>query len=153
MMVLILLGLRPRPTAPTTDSFSAVAWSALLSVSHEGEDGTLWSKSIRIAVATFGAEGALERTVRLPFGEFPGVVLLGLAATEQFTHGWDLARAIGHPANLDPALAARLLGQARLAVSDAFRGPDGQALFGPAVAVPDSAGPADRLAGFLGRSV
>jgi hypothetical protein len=62
-------------------------------------------------------------------------------------------RGIGQPTNLDPALASALLGQARLAVSDAFRGPNGQALFGPAVAVPDSAGPADRLAGFLGRSV
>jgi uncharacterized protein (TIGR03086 family) len=112
-----------------------------------------YEESIRIAVGAFAAEGALERTVRLPFGEFPGTVLLGLAAMEQFTHGWDLARAIGHPTDLDPALASALLGQARLAVSDAFRGPDGQALFGPAVAVPDSAGPADRLAGFLGRSV
>ena len=40
----------------------------------------------------------------------------------------------GIPTDLDPALAAGLLGQARLAVTDAFRGPDGQALFGPAVA-------------------
>jgi uncharacterized protein (TIGR03086 family) len=118
-----------------------------------GDYVAAYSESIRIAVGAFDAEGALERTIRLPFGEFPGTVLLGLAAMEQFTHGWDLARAIGHPTNLDPALASGLLGQARLAVSDAFRGPDGQALFGPAVAVADSAGPADQLAGFLGRSV
>jgi uncharacterized protein (TIGR03086 family) len=118
-----------------------------------GDYVAAYEESIAIAVEAFAAEGALARTVRLPFGEFPGAVLLGLAAMEQFTHGWDLARAIGHPTNLDPALATGLLGQARLAVSDAFRGPDGQALFGPAVAVPDSAEPADQLAGFLGRSV
>jgi uncharacterized protein (TIGR03086 family) len=118
-----------------------------------GDYVAAYEESIAIAVEAFAAEGALARTVRLPFGEFPGTVLLGLAAMEQFTHGWDLARAIGYPANLDPALATGLLGQARLAVSDAFRGPDGQALFGPVVAVPDSAEPADQLAGFLGRSV
>jgi len=118
-----------------------------------GDFVAAYRESIKIAVGAFEADGALGRTVRLPFGEFPGTVLLGLAAMEQFTHGWDLARAIGQPAELDPALASELLGQARLAVSDTFRGPDGQALFGPAVAVPDSAGPADQLAGFLGRTV
>jgi uncharacterized protein (TIGR03086 family) len=118
-----------------------------------GDYVAAYEESIAIAVEAFAAEGALARTVRLPFGEFPGAVLLGLAAMEQFTHGWDLARAVGYPTNLDPALATGLLGQARLAVSDAFRGPDGQALFGPVVAVPDSAEPADQLAGFLGRSV
>ena len=74
----------------------------------------------------------LDRTVRLPFGEFPGAVVLGMAATEQFTHGWDLARATGQPTDLDPDLAAELLGQARLVITDAYRGPDGEALFGPA---------------------
>jgi len=95
----------------------------------------------------------LEKTVRLPFGEFPGAVLLGLATMEQFTHGWDLARAIGHHTDLDPSLATALLGQARLAVSDAFRGAEGEALFGPARQAPAGASEADQLAAFLGRSV
>ncbi len=76
-----------------------------------------------------------------------------MAATEQFTHGWDLARAIGYHADLDPGLATDLLSQARLVITDAYRGPDGQALFGPVVAVPSGAAPADQLAGFLGRPV
>ena len=118
-----------------------------------GNFAAAYEESIQIAVAAFEADGALARTVRLPFGEFPGTVLLDLAATEQFTHGWDLARAIGHPADLEPALASVLLSQARLAITDAYRGPDGQALFGPAVTAPDGAGPADQLAAFLGRSV
>lgn len=79
--------------------------------------------------------------------------MLGLATMEQFTHGWDLARAIGRPADLDPGLAAGLLSLARLAVADAFRGPDGQALFGSARGAPAGAGPADELAAFLGRVV
>jgi hypothetical protein len=74
-----------------------------------------------------------------------------MAAIEQFTHGWDLARAIGYPADLDPGLAGELLSQARLAITSAYRGPDGQALFGPAAQAPVAAGPADQLAAFLGR--
>ena len=42
---------------------------------------------------------------------------------------------------------------ARLAITDAYRGPDGQALFGPAREAPAGAGPADQLAAFLGRAV
>jgi len=112
-----------------------------------------YEESIRIAVAAFEADGVLGKTVSLPFGEFPGAVVLDMAAVEQFTHGWDLARAIGYPADLDPGLATELLGQARLAVTDAFRGRDGQALFAPAVEAPAGAGPADQLAAFLGRPV
>jgi uncharacterized protein (TIGR03086 family) len=118
-----------------------------------GDFVAAYEESIRIAVAAFSAPGALEKTVRLPFGEFPGAVLRDLAATEQFTHGWDLARAIGYAADLDPGLAAGLLSQARLAVTDAYRGPDGAALFGPAVEAPANSGPADQLAAFLGRRV
>jgi uncharacterized protein (TIGR03086 family) len=118
-----------------------------------GDFVAAYEESIRTAVTAFGADGALARTARLPFGEFPGTVLLSLATVEQFTHGWDLARAIGRPADLDPVLAAELLKLARLAVADAFRGPDGQALFGPAREAPGGAGPADHLAAFLGRVV
>jgi uncharacterized protein (TIGR03086 family) len=118
-----------------------------------GDYVAAYEENIRVTVAAFAAHGAGGRTVRLPFGEFPGDVVLGMAATEGFTHGWDLARAIGYPADLDPGLAAGLLGQARLVTTDAFRGPDGQAPFGPAVPAPAGAGAADQLAAFLGRPV
>ncbi|MGH3212187.1 MAG: TIGR03086 family metal-binding protein [Trebonia sp.] len=118
-----------------------------------GDFVAAYEESIRLAVAAFGAEGALDRTVRLPFGEFPGAVLRDLAAMEHFIHGWDLARAIGYSADLDPELASWLLSMARLAITDAFRGPDGQALFGPVVEAPAGAGPADQLAAFLGRRI
>jgi uncharacterized protein (TIGR03086 family) len=118
-----------------------------------GDFVAAYEESIRTAVRAFGADGALAKTIRLPFGEFPGTVLLNLATMEQFTHGWDLARAIGRSADLDAGLAAGLLSQARLAISDAYRGPDGQALFGPARKAPAGAGPADHLAAFLGRAV
>jgi uncharacterized protein (TIGR03086 family) len=116
-----------------------------------GDFVAAYEESSRIAVAVFEADGVLGQAVRLPFGEFPGAVVLGMAATEQFTHGWDLARAIGYDTDLDPALATELLSQAKLAITDAYRGPDGQALFGPARNAPAGAGQADQLAAFLGR--
>lgn len=112
-----------------------------------------YEDSIRVAVAAFGAEGALDKTVPLPWGEFSGAVVRDMAATDQFAHGWDLARAIGYPADLDPELADQLLSQARFTIPDALRGPEGQAPFGPAVQAPAGAGPADQLAAFLGRPV
>jgi uncharacterized protein (TIGR03086 family) len=116
-----------------------------------------WSASydtnIDLALGAFRTEGALERTVVLPFGELPGTVVLGLAAIEQFTHGWDLARATGQSTDLDPELAADLLILAREAILGEYRGPNEAALFGPIVEPPSNAGPADRLAAFLGRSV
>jgi uncharacterized protein (TIGR03086 family) len=116
-----------------------------------GDFSTAYKESIRIAAAAFAADGALDKMVRLPFGEFPGAVLRDMAAIEQFTHGWDLARATGQPTDLDQELAVELLGRARQAIPDTLRGPDGQALFGPAVEAPAGAGPADQLATFLGR--
>ena len=118
-----------------------------------GDFAAAYQESIRIATAAFETDGVLEKTVRLPFGEFSGAALLSLAAMEQFTHGWDLARALGRHADLDPGLAAGLLSQARLAITGAFRGPDGTGLFGSAQEAPAGAGPADQLAAFLGRRV
>jgi uncharacterized protein (TIGR03086 family) len=112
-----------------------------------------YEESSRLAVAAFAADGALDKKVLLPFGEFSGTALRDLAATEQFIHGWDVARAIGYSADLDPGLAAWLLSRARLAITDAYRGPDGQALFGPVVEAPAGAAQADQLAAFLGRRV
>jgi hypothetical protein len=69
----------------------------------EGDFVSAYEESIGIATSAFATEGVLSQTFRLDFGEFPGTALLGLAATEQFTHGWDLARAIGHHTDLNPA--------------------------------------------------
>jgi uncharacterized protein (TIGR03086 family) len=119
-----------------------------------GDYVAAYEQSIRRAREAFTAEGALERVVQTEMGEFHGAVLLGFCTTDQFAHGWDLARAIGLPtAGLDPELAEGLLTQATLAITDAYRGPDGAAVFGPERRAPAGAAPADRLAAFLGRSV
>lgn len=103
-------------------------------------------------VGLFSAEGALEKTYKLPFGEMPGSAFMGLAMTDTFQHGWDLASATGQSTDLEPALAAALLDASRKSIQDSFRGPEG-APFGSEQSCPDGASNADRLAAFLGRSV
>lgn len=118
-----------------------------------GDFVAAFDEGVANAVAAFGAPGAQEKMIELPFGTFPGAAFMALATTDTFTHGWDLARATGQDSDLDPELAAELLEGARLFIPDEFRGPDGVAPFGAAVDVGDDAPAADQLAGFLGRAV
>ena len=101
-------------------------------------------------LAAFRVEGVMETMLTLPFGQMPGSAFVGIAATDTFTHGWDLARATGQSTDLDPALAGQLLAGAKQFIQPAFRSPDG-AVFGPEQSAPDGASNADQLAAFLGR--
>ena len=120
-----------------------------------GDFVAAYEESIRIALEAFEAPGTLERTVQLPFGTFSGAAVAGFAATDQFVHGWDLARALGQDTDLVPDLAEALLSLAKVGAVDALRGPedDPEALFGPAREAPADACAADRLAAYFGRRV
>jgi len=74
-----------------------------------------------------------------------------MASADQFVHGWDLAKATGQATDLDPELAAELLGFYRQAIADGMRGPDPQAPFGPLVTTA-SADPVAQLVAFSGRT-
>jgi uncharacterized protein (TIGR03086 family) len=104
-------------------------------------------------LAAFGAPGVMDRVLKLPFGEMPGSRFVGLATVDTFVHGWDLAKATGQKPDFDPELAGALLDGSRQAIQEAFRGPDGQAPFGPEQKAPAGASNADQLAAFLGRTV
>jgi uncharacterized protein (TIGR03086 family) len=112
-----------------------------------------YDQAINGALVAFGVDGALEKAVTLPWGEFSGAALMWLAVNDQFVHGWDLARAIGHDTDLDPGLAEELLVRGQDWITDAYRGPGGAGLFGPPVKAPAGVSRADRLAAFLGRSM
>jgi uncharacterized protein (TIGR03086 family) len=118
-----------------------------------GDFVAAYDQGIKGALAAFGTEGALEKAVTLPWGEFSGAALMWLAVNDQFVHGWDLARAIGHDTDLDSGLADELLVRGQAWITDAYRGPDGTGLFGPSVKAPTRASSADRLAAFLGRAI
>ncbi len=100
----------------------------------------------------FQADGVMAKLLTLPFGQMPGAAFVGLAATDTFTHGWDLAKATGQNTDLAPDLAEQLLAGAKQAISPAFRSPEG-AVFGPEQPAPAGASKADQLAAFLGRYV
>ena len=103
--------------------------------------------------AAFESDGAMERIVKMPFGDMPGSALIGLATTDTLTHGWDVAKATGQSTDLSPELAAGVLAGVQPVLSDSMRGEDGKAPFGPQQEAPEGASNADKLAAFLGRKV
>jgi len=117
----------------------------------EGDFVSEFNKGAARAVKAFEADGVMDKMMKLPFGELPGGAFINIASIDTFTHGWDLAKATGQSTDLDPGLAMQLLAIAEGFVADSFRGPDGQAPFGPKAEAPAGASPADRLAAFLGR--
>lgn len=87
-------------------------------------------------------------TLTTRMGEIPATWAVGQHASDLVVHAWDVARATGNVAELDPELAAAALGWGRENLKPEFRG---QA-FGSEVPVPDDAPAYDRLAGFFGRT-
>jgi uncharacterized protein (TIGR03086 family) len=77
----------------------------------------------------------------------PAGILAVAGAVEVAVHGWDVARACGADRTVPEALAAALLGPARLFVDEGDR----PHRFGPAVVVRADAGPDEKLLGHLGR--
>jgi uncharacterized protein (TIGR03086 family) len=63
-----------------------------------------WDEAARDALAAARAPGALERTVHLSFGDFPGRYYVGQVLSDHVIHAWDLARALGASERLDPEL-------------------------------------------------
>jgi uncharacterized protein (TIGR03086 family) len=103
------------------------------------------------ALDAFEDPAAAEKMLKLPFAEVPGAFLMQMITTDQFAHGWDLAKATGQSTDLDPELAEELLAHAD--IPDKFRGEEGKAPFGPRREAPEGAAAADKLAAMLGREV
>ena len=104
-------------------------------------------------VACLEADGVMQSTVKMPFGEMPAAAVMGLAMNDTFTHGWDLAKATGQSTDIAPELAAQILDQAKSSIREGFRGEEGAAPFGFERECADGASAADQLAAFLGRDV
>jgi uncharacterized protein (TIGR03086 family) len=117
-----------------------------------GDFVAAYDKGGAAALEAFG-DAADDTMVKLPFGEFPAGMFIGIVTTDQFVHGWDIAKALGQDTDLEPELAAQLLAGSRAAIADAFRGPDGQAPFGAEREASTGASAADQLAAFLGRKL
>jgi len=140
--------------------FAATVASTRDFSNHQGGDAdhasgdylAAYDASTNRAIDAFRGEGALEGSVKMPFGELPTAAFATIATGDAFVHGWDLAKATGQAVNtLDPVLAEELLVEVLPLLPDEIRGADGAAPFGPRVEVADDAPAADKLAGFLGR--
>jgi uncharacterized protein (TIGR03086 family) len=91
--------------------------------------------------------GALDRTIRAPFGEVPGATLARFVVLDGLVHGWDLATATAQSYEPPDVLVAESEAFAREAL-EPLR--DGET-FAAAVAPPPAATPIQRLAAFTGR--
>jgi uncharacterized protein (TIGR03086 family) len=101
------------------------------------------------AEESFALPGAMDRIVKLPFGEMPAGMALNIAIFDVTTHAWDLAKATGQSTDLDPEVAGIAYQVAQTMLSDDLRN---AGMFGQPVPVPDDAPVADRLAGLAGRT-
>jgi uncharacterized protein (TIGR03086 family) len=107
----------------------------------------IWHDAAKEAVAAMQEGGAMERTVHLSFGDFPGREYGMQIFADTLIHGWDLARAIGDDERMDPELVEACASWFA-AVEDAYRA-------GGAIAerpqVPADAGAQTRLLAMFGR--
>jgi uncharacterized protein (TIGR03086 family) len=115
-----------------------------------------WEGAFREAanglLAAWRAEGALDTTVKLPFGEVPGTWFVGQQIADFVVHGWDIAKATAQSADFDPDLEQSSLDWGRENLKPEFRGDEASGrVFGPEVAVSEDAPVLDRLIGFFGR--
>lgn len=87
-------------------------------------------------------------TLRIPIGELPAQVALGINTTDVYVHGWDVARATGQDAKLDDRICAELLAFLPGAVPPGVR----DHAFGPIVEVAADAPAGNRLVAYCGRN-
>jgi uncharacterized protein (TIGR03086 family) len=114
-----------------------------------GDDPIGAYRSGSAALLAVTTADAIGRTHATPLGDMPGVALAGFTALDVFVHGWDLARATGQKAHLDPIIAEQVLAIARQSIADEMgtRAPR----IGPAVEVAANADATAQLVAFLGR--
>jgi len=108
-----------------------------------------WKTASTRVMAAFAQPGALERTVKLPFGEMPAATGLNIAIFDVATHATDLARATGQTIT-DTELLDTALEMGHQMVGPELRQPGFYDAEQPA---PADAPIADRLLAFAGRKI
>jgi uncharacterized protein (TIGR03086 family) len=110
-----------------------------------------YGQAVDTLLAAVKTPGALDKTLKLPFGEMPGQRAVGIAMADQMIHTWDLSKALGKPYSMDETLATMVLrGMHELMAANPGARGEGRA-FGPEVACADDAPAQDRLVAFTGR--
>jgi uncharacterized protein (TIGR03086 family) len=114
-----------------------------------------YAEAAEDVLAAYAEPGVLERSFDLPeFGQgaaFPGAQAISFHFIDYVVHGWDLARALGRPYELEDELAGPALeialvvpaGEQRTRLTTAFK---------RELPTPDGASTLDRILTHLGRS-
>lgn len=110
---------------------------------------TTWDEAAGAAQQAFSAEGALERTVHLSYGDSRADAYCQEMITDLVVHAWDLARAIGADERLDPQLVEEIYARAASHAEELRR----SGLFDPPVSPPSEADTQAQLLSLLGRRV
>jgi uncharacterized protein (TIGR03086 family) len=97
--------------------------------------------------------GFMDKELDTPFGQMTAAQFMFNPFTDLLIHKWDLAKGTGQSTTLDSGLVGACFGGLS-PVIDNFRGEvmPGVHVFGPNVAVPDSASAQDKLIGLTGRN-
>lgn len=114
-----------------------------------GELAVAYRAAAERLMAAWRAPGALEGTMKLPIGEPPRSMGIGIVTADQLIHSWDLARALGQSVALDAEVCGATLETMHGLMKPEFRGP-GRA-FGEELSCPPEASIQDRLLAFSGR--
>lgn len=108
-----------------------------------------YRESAAVLLDAFGQRDVLDRSYQGPLGAATGAERLKIRMYDLLAHGWDLAQALGRPADLPEDAAEESLAFAR----DGRAVRSGGGCFGPARHVADAAPAIVRLVAFLGRDV
>jgi uncharacterized protein (TIGR03086 family) len=114
-----------------------------------------YCSAVDIVIAAFGAPGAENGRAYLPEIRggitVPAGMAMGFHFVDYVVHSWDVAVSLGLPVEFDDdVLAAALRVAGQVPDDEASRGPG--TAFASSLAVPDDAGPLDRVLTMLGRS-
>jgi uncharacterized protein (TIGR03086 family) len=104
-----------------------------------------WDDAVRDALAAVESPGAMERTVHLSFGDYPGSEYAMQLFADLLIHGWDLARGTGQDDRLAPELVAACAEWFNSGMEDVMR--SGGAI-GPRVQIEGGDAQAELLAGY-----
>ena len=109
-----------------------------------------YRESAAVLLDAFAQLGVLDRSYQGPLGAATGAERLKIRMYDLLAHGWDLAQALGRPADLPEDAAEESLAFAR---ADGRAVQPGGGCFGPPRPIADAAPAIERLVAFLGRDV
>lgn len=117
-----------------------------------GDDpGAAYGKAAADLMAALREPGALERSVKLAFGDTPGAFVARIIISDQSIHTWDLAKALGRSHNIPQSQAEVAMQLLEQFANPDTRGPDKG--FDVAQPCSDDAPLQDRLLAFSGRKL